>query len=168
MDAFLKLERITTRIALFLGVSFLIIATILALYQVTTRFVFGQPSIWSETFTRAAMIWSVFLGISVAYQRGGMIAITIVQLALPPKWGVRLYVAANVMSLIFFAFLFWQGYLMTLRVLSQKMGGLSFSIAWAYAALPFGTVFTIIAVLACTVRAIRSGDMPEKEEVSEL
>ncbi len=71
MGAFLKLEQTTTRIALVLGVSFLIIATILALYQVTTRFVFGHPSIWSETFTRGAMIWSVFFGAAVGYQRGG-------------------------------------------------------------------------------------------------
>ena len=168
MDAFLKLERITTRIALFLGVGFLIIATALALYQVTTRFVFGNPSIWSETFTRAAMIWSVFLGVSVAYQRGGMIAITVIQQALPPKLGVKLYIVANIMSLIFFSFLFWQGYLMTLRVVSQRLGGLSFSIAWAYAALPFGTVFTIIAVFACILRAVQTGEMPVKEEVSEI
>lgn len=168
MGAFLKLEQTTTRIALVLGVSFLIIATILALYQVTTRFVFGHPSIWSETFTRAAMIWSVFFGAAVGYQRGGMIAITVVQQALPRKWGVRLYIAANALSLIFFSFLLYQGYLMTMRVIPQRLAGLDYSIAWAYAALPVGTIFTIIAVVACIVRAVQSGDMPHGEEVSEL
>jgi TRAP-type C4-dicarboxylate transport system permease small subunit len=65
MTLFLRFEAIATGIALRLAIGFLLIATALALFQVTTRFVFGHPSAWSEVITRSAMIWSVFLGCAI-------------------------------------------------------------------------------------------------------
>ena len=85
MRAFLRFEDLTTGLALRLSIAFLVIAASLALYQVTTRFVFGNPSTWSEVITRTAMIWSVFLGVAVAFRHGSMISVEIIQQILPLK-----------------------------------------------------------------------------------
>ena len=61
----------------YMSIGFLIIAASLALYQVITRFVFASPSTWSEVITRSAMIWSVFLGVAVAFRHGAMISVEI-------------------------------------------------------------------------------------------
>lgn len=169
MRAFLRFEDFTTGLALRLSIGFLVIATALALYQVTTRFVFGNPSTWSEVITRTAMIWSVFLGVAVAFRHGAMISVEIIQQVLPPRLGLGLFMLANALSVIFFAILFWQGWAMSLRVASQKLAALDISIAWAYAALPVGSVFIIIAVLACMVRAAQGDwiDSRNKKEVTE-
>lgn len=169
MRAFLRFEDFTTGLALRLSITFLVIATALALFQVTTRFVFGSPSTWSEVITRSAMIWSVFLGVAVAFRHGAMISVEIIQQVLPPRLGFALFMLANTLSVIFFAILFWQGWSMSLRVASQKLAALDISIAWAYAALPVGSVFIIIAVLACMIRGAQ-GDWSEsqtKKEVTE-
>jgi TRAP-type C4-dicarboxylate transport system permease small subunit len=169
MRAFLRFEDFTTGLALRLSITFLVIATALALFQVTTRFVFGSPSTWSEVITRSAMIWSVFLGVAVAFRHGAMISVEIIQQVLPPRLGFVLFMLANTLSVIFFAILFWQGWAMAERVASQKLAALDISIAWAYAALPVGSVFIIIAVLACMVRGAQ-GDWSEsqtKKEVTE-
>ncbi|MGR3496032.1 TRAP transporter small permease [Citreimonas sp.] len=165
MTFFFKLESVTTGIALRLSIVFLLIATGLALYQVTTRFVFGQPSTWSEVVTRSAMIWSVFLAVAPAFREGSMIAVEIVQRILPGRLGFGLYLVATALSLLFFAILFWQGWAMTLRVVPQKLAALEISIAWVYAALPVGSVFIMIAVLGCMARAIRQGDIPQAEGI---
>ncbi|WP_375257191.1 TRAP transporter small permease [Citreimonas sp.] len=165
MTFFFKLESVTTGIALRLSIVFLLIATGLALYQVTTRFVFGQPSTWSEVVTRSAMIWSVFLAVAPAFREGSMIAVEIVQRMLPGRLGFGLYLVATALSLLFFAILFWQGWAMTLRVVPQKLAALEISIAWVYAALPVGSVFIMIAVLGCMARAIRQGDIPQAEGI---
>ena len=169
MRAFLRFEDFTTGLALRLSITFLVIATALALFQVTTRFVFGSPSTWSEVITRSAMIWSVFLGVAVAFRHGAMISVEIIQQVLPPRLGFALFMLANTLSVIFFAILFWQGWAMSERVASQKLAALDISIAWAYAALPVGSVFIIIAVLACMVRAAQGDwiDSRNKKELTE-
>lgn len=155
MRLFLRFEDITTGLALRLSIAFLLIAASLALFQVITRFVFGAPSTWSEVITRSSMIWSVFLGVAVAFRHGAMISVDIIQNSLPPRLGLGVFLFANLGSLIFFSILLWQGYLMTLRVIPQSLAALEISIAWVYAALPVGSVFILIAILASMVRAVQ-------------
>lgn len=159
MRMFLRFEAMTTRIALWAAIVFLLIAAGLAIYQVTTRFAFGRPSTWSEVITRSAMIWSVFLGVAPAFREGTMIALEFIQTALPRKLGLALYMFAMIMTVLFFAILFWQGWAMVERVSGQTLAALQISIAWVYAALPVGSAFIIIAVLGCMVRAA-GGDWP--------
>lgn len=168
MRFFLRLENFTTGVALRLSIAFLVIAASLALYQVVTRFVFGAPSTWSEVITRSAMIWSVFLGVAVAFKHGAMISVDMIQNALPPRLGLALYVLASIGSLIFFSFLFWQGYLMTLRVIPQSLSALEISIAWVYAALPTGSVFILVAIVASIIRAVQGDWLIARNEEDAL
>lgn len=163
MRHFLRLEEITTSLALRLSIAFLVIAAGLALYQVVTRFVFGVPSTWSEVITRSSMIWSVFLGVAVAFRHGAMISVDVIQNALPRRFGLALFLTANLASLLFFSILFWQGWLMTQRVVPQRLAALEVSIAWVYAALPVGSVFILIAIVATIMRALR-GDWNEARD----
>ena len=94
------------------------------------------------------MIWSVFLGVAVAFRHGAMISVDVIQNALPRRLGLSLFLTANLASLLFFTILFWQGLLMTERVVSQSLAALEVSIAWVYAALPVGSAFILIAILA--------------------
>jgi len=157
MRAFLRFEDFSTGLAMRLSIAFLVIAASLALFQVITRFVFGSPSTWSEVITRSSMIWSVFLGVSVAFRHGAMISVEVIQQMLPPRLGLALFMFANALSVVFFSILFWQGWSMTLRVANQKLAALDVSIAWAYAALPVGSVFIIIAILAAMIRGAQGG-----------
>lgn len=153
MNFFQSFERQSTRIALALSIAFLVIAAALAMWQVTTRFVFGQPSTWSEVITRSAMIWAIFMGVAATYRHGSMIAMEIIQRSLPRGLGLGLFLVANLLSALFFAILFWQGWGMTERVAAQKLAALEVSIAWVYAALPVGSVFAMIAIAGCIGRA---------------
>lgn len=163
MRLFLRLEDLSTGLALRLSIAFLIMAASLAIYQVVMRFVFGMPSTWSEVITRSAMIWCVFLGVAVAFKQGAMIAVDVIQNALPRRLGLGLFVVSNVASLIFFSVLFWQGIQMTERVIPQRLAALDMSIAWVYAALPVGSVFIIIAIIASVMRAMSGGWMAGKQ-----
>ncbi|CTQ34753.1 TRAP transporter small permease [Jannaschia rubra] len=157
MRLFLKLEDLTTGLALRLSIAFLVIAAGLALFQVVTRFVFDAPSTWSEVITRSAMVWSVFLGVAVAFRHGAMISVDVIMNALPRRLGLGLFLAANTASLVFFSILLWQGWLMTGRVMNQKLAALEVSIAWVYAALPVGSVFILIAIVAAMIRGATEG-----------
>ena len=163
MRYFLRFEDFTTGVALRLSITFLVIAAGLALFQVITRFAFGAPSTWSEVITRSAMIWSVFLGVAVAFRHGAMISVDVIQNALPPRLGLGLYLFANLGSLVFFTVLMWQGYLMSLRVMNQSLAALEISIAWVYAALPVGSAFILVAIVACMIRAVQGDWLAARE-----
>jgi TRAP-type C4-dicarboxylate transport system permease small subunit len=155
MNLFLRFETLTTRLALGLAIAFLLIATALAVYQVSARFIFGHPSTWSEVITRSAMIWGVFMGVAPAVREGAMIAVDLLQRTLPPKLGCALHLLAALLTFTFFAILFWQGWAMTERVAGQKIAALDLSMSWAYAALPVGSLFILLSVAGSAIRAAR-------------
>jgi len=164
MTGFLKFEEITTGIALRAAMFFLLVATGLCVYQVTTRFFFGHPSTWTEVITRAAMIWGVFLGVAPAIREGAMISVEVLQNNLPRKMGIALHTVASLLTLLFFCILLWQGYEMIGKVANQRMAALDISMAWAYAALPVGSAFIIIATIGSSIRALNGG-WDERPEV---
>ncbi len=160
----LGLERWTTGLAMLAAIVFLCIAGALAFFQVITRFVFDSPSTWSEVLTRSAMIWAVFLGAAPSFRNGGMIAMEIVQRSLPGPLGRAVFIGANLLSMLFFAVLLWQGVAMTERVLGQTLAGVGISIAWVYAALPVGSALALVALAAVLIRGPQDEGDPGADE----
>lgn len=143
----LAVERVTTRVALILSVSMLALAATAAFYQVITRFVFNDPSHFSEVASRSLVIWSVFLGAANVFRRNEMMRVEVIFAVIPSRvhTGLEYFVAG--LSLLFFILLAYYSYQMGLRVQPQRMAGMDVSIAWAYSALPVGSVFTTIALV---------------------
>nr|CDQ33126.1 TRAP-type C4-dicarboxylate transport system, small permease component [Virgibacillus halodenitrificans] len=148
LELFLRLERFTSRLALCAAVLMLVVSVGLGFYQVLTRFVFDSPSAWSEVMSRSAMIWCVFLGTAASFRGGYMMAVEVIYKLVPARglvWveGVIVLCCITVLSLLCYF-----GIVLTDRVSSQMLSGLGISIAWAYAAIPTGAAFAILAVVA--------------------
>jgi TRAP-type C4-dicarboxylate transport system permease small subunit len=155
ISAFLGLERFLTGFVHNLAALMLAVAVSLSFYQVITRFVFGHPSVWSEVAARSVMIWFVFLGAAAAFRMGAMIAVELIYRLLPRRLLVPVYSLVTLLTLLALLILAWQGYKMTLRVQPQTLAGIWISIAWVYAAIPVGSAFCIVAVLARFVEVLR-------------
>ena len=67
---FLAIERRLTALIIVIACLLLGIASTLGMYQVLTRFIFGQPSTWSEIAIRLVIIWMVMFGVVVAFREG--------------------------------------------------------------------------------------------------
>ncbi|NQD96222.1 TRAP transporter small permease [Pseudomonas sp. CrR25] len=167
MNLILSIEAVTSRVALRAAMLFLAVATGLTIYQVFTRFVFGDPSAWSEAAARAAMIWAVFLGVSPTIRNGSMIAVDVVQTALPPRYSRILANVARIFSLLFFVALCGYGAMLVGRVSSQVLSSLNISIGWAYAAIPVGSFFAVISLVAEFVRPQGAHSVIELADLSE-
>ncbi len=148
VNHFLRFERWTTRIALLGAVVMLIISVSLGFYQVITRFFLDAPSTWSEVISRSAMIWCVFLGAAAGFRGGFMMSVEVIYKLLPARKLVWLEILVVLCCTIVLLVLIHYGTAMTWRVRSQMLSGLGVSIAWAYAAMPTGAAFALIAVLA--------------------
>lgn len=147
MNGFLRLERITTTLALWLAIALLVISVSLGFYQVVTRFVFDAPSTWSEVAARSVMIWCVFLGAAPTFRIGAMMAVEAIYSLVPRRLHLSLESVIAVLCLIFLLVIVYFGIAMTLRVSRQTLAGLDISIAWVYAALPTGCAFACLAVV---------------------
>lgn len=125
----------------------LLSAVIAGFYQVFTRFVLSSPAEWTEAWTRSSIIWVVFLGLILAFRRGEMLKVDVLNTLLSP--GARRYLRhlANTICAIFLGLLTWIGANMAYRVRFQSIAGLDFSIAWIYAAIPIGCGIALIALL---------------------
>lgn len=148
VNHFLRFEQWTTRLALVAAVAMLIISVSLGFYQVITRFFLDAPSTWSEVISRSAMIWCVFMGAAAGFRGGFMMSVEVIYKLLPSRQLVWLEILIALCCTIVLLVLIHYGTAMTWRVRGQMLSGLGVSIAWAYAAMPTGAVFALIAVLA--------------------
>ena len=150
-----------------LAVAMLAISVTLSFYQVLTRFVFNAPSTCTEVASRAAMNWCVFLAAAATFRGGYMMAVEVVYKLVPTRFLRLLEVAIVVCCLLVLVVLIHYGIQMTLRVSNQTMSGMNISMAWAYAAIPTGSCFAIVAVVARLLAQLPGREKvgPENSEI---
>ncbi|WP_353154222.1 TRAP transporter small permease [Pollutimonas bauzanensis] len=119
-----------------------------AFYQVIARFILESPADWSEAWTRAALIWTVMLGVALAFRQGAMLSVEMLHSKLGPRNKRWLEHVILFICVAFLGFMAWVGGQMTWRVRFQTMPSLEMSISWIYIAIPIGMVLAIVAVIA--------------------
>lgn len=130
-------------------------------YQVVARFVLQSPADWSEAWTRASLIWTVMLGISLAFRHGAMLSVEMLHSALPKRGKRLLEHLILVITVSFLGFLGWVGAQMTLRVRFQTMPSLEVSISWVYLSIPIGAALAIVGVIAFWAQGPRQAIVDE-------
>lgn len=147
-QVFLRFERFTTGFAMLAACGMMIIASGLGMFQIITRFILEQPAEWSEVLIRFSLIWMVFMGIPMAFRQGAMISVDVIYRWSPPKlkrvldWVIFLAAQTLILTII------WWGWDYANRGKVQTIIGLeSFSMFWAYLALPVGGVFCVIGLI---------------------
>ncbi len=168
LSAFEKfLMRWTMRAAMAL----LVLACIVSFYQVVTRFVFEEPSTWSEVTARSLDIWMVYLGVAVAFRQGALMAVEFLHSRTHGTARILLVTAISALSLGVLAVIAWAGWEMVGRVKFQMLAGIDnpftgegISIAYVYAAIPVGAVLSMVGVVARAAEEIaevrRTGSAP--------
>ncbi len=119
-----------------------------AFYQVIARFILQSPADWSEAWSRAALIWTVMLGLCLAFRQGAMLSVDAVRTFLTCRQRRWLDHMVLLLTLAFFATLTWAGIQMGWRVRFQTMPSLGWSISWIYIAIPIGSVLAMLGVFA--------------------
>jgi TRAP-type C4-dicarboxylate transport system permease small subunit len=125
-------------------------------YQVFYRYMLGDSLVWAEEACRGLLVWTCFLFAGVAFQRGEMIAVDIIDTLLSPRVRTLLvaptYLVTSVflMAMVYFGWNYaWQNLNQTmpgLEMLWQSLSGTDsiFPIFWMYLAVPVG--FALLAV----------------------
>ena len=134
-----------------------------AFWQVIARFVLHSPADWSEVATRALLIWTVLLGVALAFRHGAMISVEMLRNALQGRARRALEIAIGTICVLFLGTLAWIGGQMTWRVRFQNVPSLDISISWIYLAIPVGATLAVIAVIARLARN-EEDDLPVRND----
>ena len=146
-------RRITAAVWLAAALLLALLACI-GLYQVLTRFIWNQPSPWSEELIGRLFVWCVMLGVVAAFRQGALVSVDLMLRLSRGAW--RRFVRRLILgvTLAFLAVLAYYGFDLAWRIRFQTFATLPLSIAWAYLALPIGALFSMLAVLANHVEPI--------------
>lgn len=144
----LAIDRIVTNAVWAVAAVLLAIVSLLGLYQVLIRFVFNQPSPWTEEIIGRLLIWCVALGIVAAFRQGALVSVDLMLRWSRGTWRriVRLVILAVTLGLL--VVLAWVGFDLAWRIRFQTFASVPISISWAYLALPVGATFSALAVVA--------------------
>lgn len=149
VELFLAVERRITALIMVVACLLMALAACLGFYQVLTRFVFSEPSTWTEVGVRMTLIWMVMLGTVVAFRQGALGSVDLMYRISRGTWLRTLRGLITAVTVVFLGVLVWYGSEVAWRVRFQELAGLeAISIGWAYLALPVGGLFSILAVLA--------------------
>lgn len=130
-------------LALMLG-----IMSILIIAQVISRFFIHFPLTWSEELSRYLMVYIVFAGASLAMRHNKLISIELLPESLSYQKRKILLMIVMILSIVFFAILFFQGLTMIERVMLQTSASLGISMAVPYAAIPIGSLLLALNSIA--------------------
>lgn len=156
-SAFLAFERRATALALAGACAMLVAASFIGLYQILSRFVLAQPAEWSEVLVRFTLIWMVFLGAPAAFRQGAMVSVDVLYRMGGPALKRALDWLVAIAALVLIAFMIRYGFDYAWRARFQTISGLeSFSMTWAYLAIPVGAVFCILGIVGCLLEPRRN------------
>lgn len=142
------LDRALFRVISVLTQLLMLSAVAAGFYQVVARFILESPADWSEAWTRSALIWTVMLGIALAFRQGAMLSVDMLHSFLGTRNKRRLEHVILLVCVAFLGFMAWVGGLMTWRVRFQTMPSLEISISWIYIAIPIGATLAMLAVVS--------------------
>jgi len=153
---FLALERRTTSISMLVACAMLVAAALLGLYQILARFVFQQPAEWSEVLIRFTLIWMVFMGAPTAFRQGAMVCVDLVHRKAGPKGKRVIDWITAIAALVLVGYMIRYGFDYAWRARVQTISGLeSFSMTWAYLAVPVGALFCVFGIVGCLIEPRR-------------
>ncbi len=144
----LAIDRIVTNAVWALAAALLATISVLGLYQVLIRFVFNQPSSWTEEVIGRLLIWTVALGVVAAFRQGALVSVDVMLRWSRGRWRRAVRLIILIVTALFLGLLAWVGYDLAWRIRFQTFASVPISISWAYLALPVGATFSLLAVLA--------------------
>ncbi len=144
----LRIDNWVTAWCYTLASGLLAVIACLGMWQVVSRFVFSQPTTWTEESMRRLLIWMVMLGMVVAVRKGALVSVDVMERLSRGTWKRVVRSVITGVHLAFFSVVVWYGIDLVWRVRFQTFASMELSMGWAYAALPVGSLLAILATVA--------------------
>ena len=134
--------------------SFLSLFSIVLILQVFMRFVLRDPLAWPEEFSRYLLIWTAFIGSSLAVKESRFVNIDILPLMTSGRVRMALHVVMHLGFLIFCALAIYFSYDFILRIArsGQVSPAMGIPMWLVYGAAPVGLTLAALRTLQAIFR----------------
>jgi len=122
--------------------------------QVLFRFFLDQPLAWTEELARYLLVWLTFLGSAYAMSIKAHIGTEYIQKFLSPLWNKIVLSVAALLTITFFVVMIHQGYLLSMRSMTQTSPSLLVPMGYVYMVIPISGILLIMNVLHVTWKDI--------------
>lgn len=118
--------------------------TVIVFLQVIMRFVFNNALPWPEEASRYLMIWTCFLGSSLAVKYGEHIGVLFIIQKVPMRIRKYIMLVVKLVVIAFLAFAAYYGFRMISFTRMQISPASRINMALAYGAIPVGCAFGLL------------------------
>ena len=148
MELFDKIKNVVDKTVEILCVLMLAVMTVLVTYQVITRYVFNNPSTFSETLAQYLFVWLVMFGSALVFGSKDHLEISTIKEKLGPKSRVVVETVINIFLLVFsIVVCVFGGYLGMSRQIATMDAALGIPTGIIYSSIPIcGVIMAFYAV----------------------
>jgi len=125
--------------------------------QVTSRYVFNNPTSWSEELARYLFVWITFLGAAVVIRKRRHVDVTVLTDRLPPGAAKVVYLVSDAAVLFMLGALTWAGAGLAIMAHRQLSAAMDLPMSLAYSAMPIGTGLMFVFLVATMIWEWREG-----------
>lgn len=126
--------------------------------------VFFQALPWSEELSRYLLVWTTFLGATMAYRRGLHIAVTFLVQSFPPLLARLARITTIVLSLLFFSVTIWYAMRFMQIQSFQVSASMRLPMPYVYAVIPFSLAVMALHGLHALAAEIASALSPASDD----
>lgn len=140
-----KLRSNLDKIMRVLNVAVLVILVLLVVWQVITRYLLGEPSVWSEELASYGFAWATMLGATYVFGKREHMNVDVAVERFSPKVQKTLALLSEVLILIFaVTILIYGGIQNTLLTIQQLSSSLPVTMGYLYSIIPISGVFIVL------------------------
>jgi TRAP-type C4-dicarboxylate transport system permease small subunit len=122
----------------------LAVSVLVIFFQVIFRYGFNFTLPWTEELARYCNVWMTFLGIGLVSRMREHIRLDFLDYILKDKGKFVFLVFDSICSLVFFAFLGWEGWKMLGPLTRQISQGVMLPLMYIYLIIPIGCAILVI------------------------
>lgn len=142
-------------------------------WQIGTRWLLNDPSLWSEELARVLFMYMSLIGCAIAIKRGTHVNITFFSDKLPQTLRYSIVIALELAVLVSIFAIIYLGYQHVQRTAFFELITLGVSSAWMNYSLPLGGVFMVIRqiekliAIGIEFKQASKADTPSSSQVAE-
>ncbi|EGU60413.1 TRAP-type transporter small permease [Vibrio nigripulchritudo ATCC 27043] len=141
------LRKITRNIEEIITVPLMLVLLVVLSWQIGTRWLLDDPSLWSEELARVLFMYMALIGCAIAIKNSSHVNITFFSHKLPLKARLILVLSLELAVLVSIFAIIYLGYQHVQRTAFFELITLEISSKWMNYSLPLGGVFMVVRQL---------------------
>lgn len=144
----------------------LAVVTVVAFYQIISRYIFQSSNAGIDELTRLAFVWCASLGSALAFRAGSHLGVTALVNKIKGKGREAAEIGINLILIALMVTVAYAGITMTKMGTMQYSEYLRISMAYFYACIPVGAIFSVLAFVEHILESISKMKNWESKEVA--